>query len=206
MTSAFRERAVEVGSLRLRYLDTGQGPPLVHLQPHGEFRFTLAHDVLGRHFRVIVVEAPEAVRSAADAVAAALTTLGVERFNLLASSAAGETAVRLALLAPSRVEALVLEAPRPIRAEGAERPAGDLLPQLAQVAVPTLVLLGTRDSAAGAGRVYAERIAFSHLVFVYDAGSAIGVDRPEAFAEVVGDFLERREAFVISRADTVIHP
>ncbi len=74
--------------------------------------------------------------------------------------------------------------------------------------MPTLVLLGTRDDAAGAalGRASKTRIAGSHLVFVYDAGPAIGRDRPEAFAEVVADFLERREAFVISRARTVLHP
>jgi hypothetical protein len=43
-------------------------------------------------------------------------------------------------------------------------------------------------------------------VFVYDAGHGISTDRPEAFAEVVVDFLERHEAFVISRTETVIHP
>jgi pimeloyl-ACP methyl ester carboxylesterase len=46
----------------------------------------------------------------------------------------------------------------------------------------------------------------AHLVFVYDAAHAISTDRPEAFAEVVADFVERREAFVISRNETVIHP
>jgi pimeloyl-ACP methyl ester carboxylesterase len=46
----------------------------------------------------------------------------------------------------------------------------------------------------------------SHLVFVYDAGHAISTDRPEAFTEVVADFLERHEAFVISRTPTVINP
>jgi pimeloyl-ACP methyl ester carboxylesterase len=56
------------------------------------------------------------------------------------------------------------------------------------------------------GRVYKERIPSCHLVFVYAAGHAISADRPEAFAEVVVDFLERREAFVISRGQTVIHP
>jgi hypothetical protein len=43
-------------------------------------------------------------------------------------------------------------------------------------------------------------------VFVYDAGHVISTDRPEAFTEVVADFLERHEAFVISRAQTLIHP
>ncbi len=44
------------------------------------------------------------------------------------------------------------------------------------------------------------------VVDFYDAGHAISTDRPEAFTEVVVDFLERHEAFVISRAETVIHP
>jgi len=44
------------------------------------------------------------------------------------------------------------------------------------------------------------------LVLVYDAGHVIDTERPEAFAEVVGDFLERHEAFLISRTDTLIHP
>jgi pimeloyl-ACP methyl ester carboxylesterase len=46
----------------------------------------------------------------------------------------------------------------------------------------------------------------SHLVLVYDAGHSISTERPEAFAEVVADFLNRHEAFVISRVETVIHP
>jgi pimeloyl-ACP methyl ester carboxylesterase len=73
---------------------------------------------------------------------------------------------------------------------------------------PTLVLFGTLDSviAPAMGRLYKELMPGCHLVFVYDAGHAIGTDRPEAFAEVVVDFLERHEAFVISRTETVIHP
>ena len=46
----------------------------------------------------------------------------------------------------------------------------------------------------------------AHLMYVYNAGPAIGDDRPDAFADVVGDFFERHDAFVISRATTVIHP
>ena len=43
-------------------------------------------------------------------------------------------------------------------------------------------------------------------MLVYDAGHAIGTDRPEAMVEVVSDFLERHEAFVISRNETLINP
>jgi pimeloyl-ACP methyl ester carboxylesterase len=84
----------------------------------------------------------------------------------------------------------------------------DLERRLPGLATPTLVLFGTLDQviAPAMGRVYKDLLPNCHLVFVYDAGHAISTDRPEAFAEVAIDFLERREAFVISRAETVIHP
>jgi pimeloyl-ACP methyl ester carboxylesterase len=134
-------------------------------------------------------------------VAQAIRRLGLDAFDLMGTASDGATALGLALLEPTRVRALVLEAPT----EGSD---GDLERRLPDVATPTLVLLGTRDDASGAalGRTCKARIAGSHLVFVYDAGAAVGRDRPQAFAEVVADFLERREAFVISRARTVLHP
>jgi pimeloyl-ACP methyl ester carboxylesterase len=76
------------------------------------------------------------------------------------------------------------------------------------IAVPTLVLFGTLDGMIppDRGRLYKELIPNCHLVFVYDAGHLANVERPEAVAEVTEDFLQRHEAFVINRADTVIHP
>jgi hypothetical protein len=43
-------------------------------------------------------------------------------------------------------------------------------------------------------------------VFVYDAGHAIAAERPEAFVDVVADFLERGDAFLIRRSRTVVFP
>jgi 2-hydroxy-6-oxonona-2,4-dienedioate hydrolase/4,5:9,10-diseco-3-hydroxy-5,9,17-trioxoandrosta-1(10),2-diene-4-oate hydrolase len=84
----------------------------------------------------------------------------------------------------------------------------DLETKLRALAAPTLVLFGTFDRliAPEMGHFYKELIPNCHLVFVYDAGHAIGAERPEAFVEVVADFLERHEAFIISRTDTVINP
>jgi pimeloyl-ACP methyl ester carboxylesterase len=84
----------------------------------------------------------------------------------------------------------------------------DLETRLRDLAVPTLILFGTLDRviSPNIGHLYKELMPNSNLVFVYDAGHAISTDRPEAFADVVADFLERREAFVISRTATVIHP
>jgi pimeloyl-ACP methyl ester carboxylesterase len=93
------------------------------------------------------------------------------------------------------------------RLRGPDRDA-DFERQLAGLATPTLVLFGTVDRVIppDMGHIYKELMPNCHLVFVYDAGHAISTDRPEAFTEVVVDFLERHEAFVISRTTTVIHP
>jgi len=45
-----------------------------------------------------------------------------------------------------------------------------------------------------------------NFILVYDAGHAIAADRPEAFASLVGDFLQRQEQFIVSAESTVIHP
>ena len=93
------------------------------------------------------------------------------------------------------------------RLRGPDRDS-DLETRLPSIAVPTLVLFGTLDRVIPPqmGRFYKELMPNCHLVFVYDAGHAISTDRAEAFTEVVADFVERREAFVISRTETVIHP
>jgi pimeloyl-ACP methyl ester carboxylesterase len=93
------------------------------------------------------------------------------------------------------------------RLRGPDRDA-ELEARLSGLTVPTLVLFGTLDGVISPdmGRIYKDLIPGCHLVFVYDAAHAISTDRPEAFTEVVSDFLERHDAFVISRAQTVIHP
>lgn len=84
----------------------------------------------------------------------------------------------------------------------------DLEARMRTLEVPTLVLFGTLDRLIPPemGRNYKELMPNCQLAFVYDAGHVIATERPEAFTEIVGDFLERHEAFVISRTPTVIHP
>jgi len=94
-----------------------------------------------------------------------------------------------------------------MRLRGPDRDA-ELEARLRDLAAPTLVLFGTVDRVIppAMGQIYKQLIPNCHLVFVYDAGHAISTDRPEAFTEVVADFCERHEAFIISRTPTVIHP
>jgi pimeloyl-ACP methyl ester carboxylesterase len=261
--AAFKEGFVEADGFRIRYMEAGQGVPLVHLHGAGGLRLTTGHDLLAKQFRVIAFEMPGFGRSPentrtqsmpelASTMAKAVEKLGIDKFNLVGTSFGGKTALWLALQQKERVLALVLEAPAAIRPEGAQPPSGspeemarrlyahperippmpqpdpaiqaktrtlvarlrgpdrdaDLEGRFADLATPTLVLFGTADQVipADMGHLYRELMPNAHLVFVYDAGHAISTDRPEAFTEVVADFLERHEAFVISRTPTVIHP
>ena len=90
------------------------------------------------------------------------------------------------------------------------RPARDpeLEEKLATLQVPTLVVFGTLDAMIPSemGRVYREIMPNCNYVLVYDAGHEAGADRPEAVASLVSDFLERHEAFVVSRQSSVINP
>jgi pimeloyl-ACP methyl ester carboxylesterase len=204
MSAGFAEGHIEAGGRRLRYLEAGRGAALVHLPGPGGLRLTPAHELLARHFRVVLLDVPQLDQSAEPVpttLATAIRRMGAVTFNLMGTSSGSTAALALALEEPQRVSALVLEAPTAL---GAEAGNGEM----AALAMPTLVLLGTADTEVpvAMGRVYKERIPSCHLVFVYAAGHAISADRPEAFAEVVVDFLERREAFVISRERTLIHP
>ena len=262
-TTAFTEGFVEAEGFRIRYMEAGQGPPLIHLHGAGGMRMTRAHDLLRKQYRVIVFEMPGFGRSPentgtatmadlAATMAAALQNMKIDRFNLLGTSFGGKVALWLATQHPARVLGLVLESPGAIRPVGHQPPSGSpeemarllfahpeklaplpaadpaiqaknralasrlrgpdrdaaLEAQMRGIETPTLVLFGTLDRVMPPemGRHYKELIPNSHLVFVYDAGHEMSTERPEAFAEVTIDFLERHEAFVINRADTVIHP
>ncbi len=259
----FREGFVEADGFRIRFMEAGEGTPLVHLHGAGGMRLTPAHDLLSRHHRVIAFEmpgfgqSPENTRTRtmaelAATMGAAVTALGIEKFNLMGTSFGGKTGLWLAAQQPDRVQTLVLEAPAAIRPPGSRPASGtpeeiarqlyahperldrlpavdpmvqaqtralvgrlagpdrdaDLEARMRDLTTPTLVLFGTRDSmiSPDMGRCYKTLMPNCHLVLVYDAGHAIGAERPEAFAEVTIDFIERHEAFVISRTETVVHP
>ena len=79
---------------------------------------------------------------------------------------------------------------------------------LPRIQCPTLVVFGQDDRLAspdGPAR-YKELIPNCSLAFVYDAGHAVAAERPDALAELVSDFLRRRETFIVSDHSAVINP
>ena len=149
--------------------------------------------------RALVLEAPAAIRPA----------------GLRPPSGAPEAIARMIYAHPERMPPMPATDPARAariatltkRLRGLDREP-DLEARMSGLTMPVLVVLGTRDALIPPemGRLYKDLIPNAHLIFVYDAGHAISAERPEAFVEVVGDFLEREDAFVISRANTVLLP
>lgn len=151
------------------------------------------------HVTALVLEAPAAIRPPGGRP----------------PSGTPEEMARMLFAHPERVPALPPQDPAGVaqtgrlvaRLRGPERDPA-LEAAMRELATPTLVLFGTLDRVIPSemGRHYKALLPNCNLVLVYDAGHAIGTDRPEAFVEVVGDFLERHEAFIISRNETLINP
>ena len=80
--------------------------------------------------------------------------------------------------------------------------------RLPSLNVPVLVVFGTLDRMIPPemGRLYCEKLPNCHLVLVYDAAHEVDADRPEAFVSVASDFMQRHEAFLVSRQSGLIHP
>jgi pimeloyl-ACP methyl ester carboxylesterase len=83
-----------------------------------------------------------------------------------------------------------------------------LAARLADVGTRTLILFGRDDGIINPinGRTLRRLLRNSSLQYVYDAAHDIQCDRPEAWADVVGDFLHRGMRFMINDHDGLLNP
>lgn len=83
-----------------------------------------------------------------------------------------------------------------------------LIERMRTLSVPALVLFGTRDGLIppSMAPLYKQLLVNGYIVYVYDAAHEMQFDRPEAVAEVVGDFAERQEAFLVNTTSAVLNP
>ena len=79
---------------------------------------------------------------------------------------------------------------------------------LPDVACATLVVFGQEDRivSRGAGGIWKDRVPNCNVCYVYDAGHAIAVERPDALLNVVLDFVERRETFIVENRSFLVNP
>ncbi len=202
------ERSIQVDGTPLRYLEAGQGSPVVILA--GELELSAFASLLARQFRVVVLELPASADQEQEAVAGrlnrAVAALGLDRYVVIGSDDTAALALWQAVDAPNHVDGLALISPMVLLPEAGAESA--LTGRLGEVRAPTLVLFGTNDPAIPpeTGRLYVERLPECYYALSYDAGHDIAGDRPEALSEAVSDFVERRGTFIVERNSTALHP
>jgi len=184
----------------LGYWEAGSGEAIVAIVGSTEPP-TRAHALLAGHRRVLVFAVPggtpgdsEAARQQAQAIAAAVAGLGITRFDLIGDGTGAVAALWLTHDLGEAVGAVVLAAP--------DGPPDDAFRDIAR---PVLVLCGTREKS-DAGDRYCALLPGSHLMLVYNAGSAIGGERPEALDFIAREFFERGDLFLVSRESGVTLP
>ena len=144
-----------------------------------------------------------------DQIAAAVAPLASGPYGLIGVSSAASAAIRHALQTPERITALVLVSPLSVRPS--EAPGGvthDVESRLAEIQCPTLAVFGQADDTidSAAPSIYRSRIPNCNVAFVYDAGHDIAAERPQALLNLVEDYLERRETFIVQNRAGAINP
>jgi hypothetical protein len=160
-------------------MELGTGRPVVALG--AGFAGSAAHHALALRFRVIAFDGVEA-QAIADWIAGA----GLGGVGFLGIGPAAATALAAATAAAERARSVVLVSP-------GELPETDLK-------TPKAVLIGSLDSAQPRDALsrYRRALPRCSTVLVYGAGADIPADRPAAFADAAGDFLDRQERFALA--------
>ena len=182
------------------YCEAGSGETIVAIVGDGGLT-TRAHALLAERRRVIVFAMTADAGSpqeAARRIGAAVVALGIERFDLMGEGTGAAAAMWLALVPEADIGSVVLAAPA--------RLLGGLPDEaFREIKRPVLVLCGTKDQS-DAGDRWRTLLPDCHFMFVYDAGPAIGAERPEALAFIALEFFERRDLFLVSRESGIVFP
>lgn len=188
----FAQRRSGTGA-RLPYYEAGAGPATVVAIVGATDEPSRAHALLAEHRRVLVFPLPTdtdagAAQDAGRRIGEAAGSLGAAPLDVMGEGSGAAAALWLARAPEVEIGSVVLVAP-------------DTPPDAAfrEMTRPVLLLAGTDEAAAAAGHRYCAMLPDCHLMFVYDAGSAIGVERPEALAFIANEFFERRDLFLVSR-------
>ena len=129
----FTEGYVEADGFRIRYLQSGEGKPVVWLHGAGGLHLKNGHHLLAASHRVIGIEMPgfgdsavnerhQTSRDMALTLIDAVRALGIDEYVVWGTSFGGRMAMWMALEAAEAIEKVVLEAPIAILPEGHQPP------------------------------------------------------------------------------------
>ena len=170
----------------------GSGPPVVWL--HTGAAIPAAVSLLAQHFRVLVFTIARTTSLQDDAIADAIDPHASEPVGLIADAASADAALRLAATRPDLVRALTLIAPT----------VPGKLPD--EFKTPVMALFGTRDAQAHIARSMREVMSGCHVMFVYDTDQEMANQRPEAVAEILREFLQAGDRFLVTSKSSKIYP
>jgi pimeloyl-ACP methyl ester carboxylesterase len=164
----------------------------------------------GRLALLTALQAPERIHSLVlVAPAAILPDNHVRPQNL-----SPEERINRLFAHPERVDLPAALAPEIVAKQGAltrrlATPSREAIEaRMAAFQPPVLIVWGTDDRMIPSemGRVYVEKLPTAFLFLMYDAGHEADADRPEAFTDLVSEFIERGAGFVVTHRTGVIHP
>jgi pimeloyl-ACP methyl ester carboxylesterase len=139
---AFTEHHVDAAGFRIRYAETGNGPPLVVLPTSAGLTFAAGFDLLAQDFRVIMLDPPgwgdspateesPPLPDLAKITAEALAALGLDSYHLAGGSMGGIHALWLTAYHPNRVRTLILDGCMAFRKDHWSMPGMDPAPLVA---------------------------------------------------------------------------
>jgi dienelactone hydrolase len=194
------KRTVDIGDARLDYVEAGSGDVIISIGDDGAPDLYKSDIIFAKQRRVLrfnVRGHSPNYQSMAERINVALEKLQLDHFDLIGYGAGAVVALWLAKLSGASVRSIILVAPK----EGPDGIFDDLQ-------CPVLTLFGTKDEAVSLERKQIVRLRppHSHLMYVYDSGSTIGTDRPEALAFMAFEFFEHRDQFLVSRENGLVFP
>lgn len=191
------EHFVTVKGLKIRYLVTGNGTPIVLLHGYSFSADTWIEiglfDKLGQNYTVYSFDMPYGLKSRsdrfetsdrdeyADFLKELLKEVDIPTPVLIGASISGEVVLRY-LSKGYEAKAGVVVGPVGIRI---------LSDRVAKITVPLLAAWGENDtiSPPGGGKILEARVKGSEVHIIKDAGHACYLDKPAEFKVIVNNFL-----------------
>lgn len=194
-----KEHSISIKNLKIRYLEKGEGIPVVLL--HG-FSFCAEtwveiglFDKLAKSYHVYSFDMPYGIKTRSDKFDARsrdeyaeflkdlLKTLNINEPILLGASISGEVTLRYLTSGYSAKVGIVVG---PVNVK-------NLIPQLRRITLPLLGIWGERDdiSLPVNSKILKEGTTNTEVHILKEAGHACYLDKPEEFKLIVKDFLKR---------------